>query len=241
MAFRRPPNLRDLLVKADVSTKNTKHQHVETTTMATTDKSKPVPPEKDLIQTSITSFFKRDAQATASNSNPSCDTSSQNRDVAKPKTMAAKKRNFCSNPKCRTCPLIDKSGHIECHLTGEMFNCKENITCQSSNLVYGITCKRCGKQYVGQTKRPLYQRVQEHLRSIKKMNAPSESNTKPQPVGLHFGAPDHLGIRDVKVQVLDFIHFHPDSNKAKEVRLRVEKKWIHRLRCPAPHGMNIFD
>ena len=105
-------------------------------------------------------------------------------------------------------------------------------------MIYAI---RCDKQYVGQTKKPLYQTVQEHLRSIKNMNAPSEKKTKPQPVGLHFRASDHFGTRDVRAQIVDFIHFHPQSCKTAEVRLRVEKKWIHHLRCPAPHDMNIFD
>jgi hypothetical protein len=51
----------------------------------------------------------------------------------------------------------------------------------------------------------------------------------------------HNGTKDVKIQVLDFVHLHPDTERAKRVRLRVEKKWIHTLRCPAPNGMNTFD
>jgi hypothetical protein len=62
-----------------------------------------------------------------------------------------------------------------------------------------------------------------------------------QAVGLHFAASDHIGTQDLKIQVLDFINLHPDSPRAEKIRLRVEKKWIHLLRCPAPNGMNIFD
>jgi hypothetical protein len=64
---------------------------------------------------------------------------------------------------------------------------------------------------------------------------------KQNPVGIHFAQKDHNGTKDVKIQILDFINLHPNSKKAKQVRLRVEKKWIHTLRSPAPNGMNIFD
>jgi hypothetical protein len=112
--------------------------------------------------------------------------------------------------------------------------------------VYGISCLRCGQQYVGQTKRPKCQRLQEHLRSIKNCLNKTKGSTscvsvRPQPVGLHFSAQDHIGTRDLKIQVLDFVKAHPDSKQAGKCRLKVEKKWIHRLRCPAPYGMNIFD
>jgi hypothetical protein len=29
--------------------------------------------------------------------------------------------------------------------------------------------------------------------------------------------------------------------KANTLRLQVEKKWIHRLRCPAPYGINLMN
>jgi hypothetical protein len=83
-------------------------------------------------------------------------------------------------------------------------------------------------------------RLQEHLRSISNCSK-NKFSEKPQPVALHFSAPDHQGQKDLKIQILDFVHFHPDSDKAKQVRLRVEKRWIHKLRCPAPLGMNIMD
>jgi hypothetical protein len=92
----------------------------------------------------------------------------------------------------------------------------------------------------------LYQRLQEHLRNIKqgvqhRVNPNPNKTWKLQAVGLHFAAADHIGTRDLKIQVLDFINLHPESPRAEKIRLRVEKKWIHLLRCPAPNGMNIFD
>jgi hypothetical protein len=142
---------------------------------------------------------------------------------------------------------VDTSGKITCHTTGEIFDTKINVHCHSSNLIYVISCKICGKHYVGQTKRQLFERLQEHLRSILiAQDARLNSQHRPigeklTPVGIHFAQPGHNGTKDVKIQILDFVNLHPDSKKAKIIRLRVEKKWIHTLRSPAPNGMNIFD
>ena len=63
---------------------------------------------------------------------------------------------------------------------------------------------------------------------------------KLDPIGLHFSKPNH-DKEDVSISVLAFITLTPDSDQALRMRLKVEKKWIHLMRCPAPYGLNIFD
>jgi hypothetical protein len=58
-------------------------------------------------------------------------------------------------------------------------------------------------------------------------------------VGLHFSSADHHGSKDLKVKILDFVNLHPQSLKAKLIREKTEKKWIHNLRTPAPQGINM--
>jgi transposase-like protein len=60
-------------------------------------------------------------------------------------------------------------------------------------------------------------------------------------LGLHFSKGDHNGLQDVEITVLEFIKKLPRSPEASKIRDRVEKRWIHLLRCPAPQGLNIFD
>jgi tripartite motif-containing protein 2/3 len=197
--------------------------------------------ENKLRQTSITDFIKSIPPTTSSN------TAGKARDNLNTFTATSEKKGRqkhhknCYKPNCKYCPYLDKSGSITCHFNGQTYFCKENVTCQSSNLIYGIGCKRCGKHYVGETKRPIHMRLSEHLRGIRNCQQNKETSQGPQPVALHFSAPDHRGTQDLKIQILDFVHFHPDSKKSEEIRVRVEKKWIHPLRCPAPLGMNILD
>jgi hypothetical protein len=64
---------------------------------------------------------------------------------------------------------------------------------------------------------------------------------KTKPVGKHFSRSDHKIIDDVEIHVLEFIKKPPKREEAKLIRDRVEKRWIHLLRIPAPEGLNIED
>jgi hypothetical protein len=109
-----------------------------------------------------------------------------------------------------------------------------NISCRSSNLIYCITCKARKKQYVGQTSLKIKGRFVHHYYTVDK-----EDLTKP--VGKHFSRKDHNGIKDMDIHVLEFIKMPPKSEAALQVRNRVERRWIHLLRTPAPKGLNIDD
>ena len=142
--------------------------------------------------------------------------------------------NFCNRNRCRYCPTLNKTGQLTCNVTGQEFNCMKNISCRSSNLIYAITCTRCRKQYVGQTLLRIKDRFLKYFYDV-------ENGDKTKAVGLHFSLPDHNGCKDIEISVLEFIKKPPRSPEAAIIRDRVEKRWIHLLRCPAPQGLNIFD
>ena len=60
-------------------------------------------------------------------------------------------------------------------------------------------------------------------------------------VGRHFSQPNHNGIDDLKLHIIDFIHAHPMSKLSLEIRLKVERNWQQRLQTIAPQGLNIQD
>ena len=62
---------------------------------------------------------------------------------------------------CRYCPLINTTEQIVNRYHGRPYTILHDITC--NNLVYVITCKICGKQYVGETYGRLYERFQGHF------------------------------------------------------------------------------
>ena len=91
----------------------------------------------------------------------------------------------------------------------------------------------------------IMKRFQGHFYNIKmaKTNKQDENESTPEkidPIGLHFNKPNHEA-DDISISVLAFITLTPQSKDALKLRLKVEKKWIHLMRCPAPTGLNIFD
>jgi hypothetical protein len=97
-----------------------------------------------------------------------------------------------------------------------------------------MKCKRCNMQYVGQTKLRLKNRFVHHLYTVEKAD-------KSKQVGKHFSASDHQEIDDIEIYVLEFISKPPRSLAAESIKNRVEKRWIHLLKTPAPGGLNLED
>ncbi len=88
----------------------------------------------------------------------------------------------CTHNRCRTCDYISRDSTLQgpqCSI-----NIKNAFTCQSSGLVYAISCRRCSAVYIGETGRALRERFGEHLRSI-------EKNLPGFPVAEHFNANGH--------------------------------------------------
>ena len=143
------------------------------------------------------------------------------------------KQQPCNKAYCQYCQLINKSGRIRSIVTNKDYNTCSKVTCRSNNIVYCLCCNICGKHYVGQTKRPLIERLREHIRNIKQDN-PIHI------VGRHFNEPDHPGTQALEVQVLNFAKGHPDSKSSLKMRLELESMWIKHLRCFVPSGLNLM-
>lgn len=142
--------------------------------------------------------------------------------------------NICTTKECRYCSRLDLSGTITSNTTGRSYSTKTNVSCKSSNLVYCLECTRCHTQYVGQTERKLMARACDHFAKITHSKLDTD-------MGKHFCNPPHQGLDDVRLYVLDFIHCYPQSATAEKLRDFIETRWIHRLRCLAPLGLNLRD
>jgi hypothetical protein len=68
-----------------------------------------------------------------------------------------------------------------------------------------------------------------------------DKSDETKPVGKHFSQMNQRGTDDMNIHVLEFIKKPPSSEVAAHIRNKVEKRWIHLLRSPAPQGLNIED
>ena len=143
--------------------------------------------------------------------------------------------NVCLRPNtCRYCPKLNTEGRILCSASGRTCMSGYNVCCTSSNLIYCITCKQCGIQYVGQTKNELKIRLLAHFLKISKNDAESE-------IARHFNSPHHMGLDDVEISIVDFVYAAQHTTKAKHLRDLLEFNWIQRLHTNAPMGLNVMD
>ena len=146
-------------------------------------------------------------------------------------------RNPCNRPNtCRYCPLLDKSGKLISNTTGRRFQSMRNVNCQSSNLIYVITCLNCKIQYVGQTKNRILTRFQGHFFDILHDNdttvARHLNRCQTEPASLAEGFTIH---------VATFITLPPDTLEARTKRDSEERRWMRRLKTITPFGLNLMD
>ena len=98
-------------------------------------------------------------------------------------------------------PLITKISEITCNISGDKYqpkNLPKLISCELSDIVYLITCKKCGKYYVGETGRAFRQRIYEHRLSV---NKPKDNRVTP--VSKHFTGKSH-SIKDMQFSILEW-------------------------------------
>ncbi len=151
--------------------------------------------------------------------------------TAIPARKKGKKCKRALTGKCRYCPKINRSGRITSTFSGRDYIAKSKVDCQSSNIIYCITCKKCKTQYVGQTMNRLMDRFTKHFNLI---DLKSDTHS----VARHFNLPGHRGHKDMEIHIVDFIHTRPGSNLALKLRNIIETNWIHKLRTQAPIGLN---
>ena len=75
--------------------------------------------------------------------------------------------SFRCGKNCSTCPYISHGLTTYTFFSsGETLPIKSNLTCDTKNLIYIIQCNRCNLRYIGETKRRLKDRFNEHRRAI---------------------------------------------------------------------------
>ena len=99
---------------------------------------------------------------------------------------------------CLTCPYVKESKTIKSTASKFQHDIEWAVNCQTSNIVYCVSCDKCGEQYVGQTEKTLSLRFGQHRGYVR--NRKLDKAT-----GHHFNLPGHSH-SDMKVQVVEKVH-----------------------------------
>ena len=143
--------------------------------------------------------------------------------------------------KCTENRMVLPSNNVRCNINKRGFVVLTNsdLDCGSSNVVYLVTCRICGIQYVGETSRAANVRWQEHLYKIKK-------GDKGQLIYSHFNCDEaHRNTpleERLRFQIIEKIKCDDlppaDSVSIRKRRVERELYWISKLRSVFPLGLN---
>jgi len=130
----------------------------------------------------------------------------------------------CQNSKCKLCNNITVTNTFSSTVTKKTYNITEPMNCNTTSVIYLITCLKCQIQYVGETKRKLKDRFNNHRSDIKLH--------KQTAVSIHFNNIlhnyNHISVVPIEL-VIDSIE-----------RKTRENYWIKELNSRYPLGLNHY-
>ncbi|CAH2329928.1 Hypothetical predicted protein, partial [Pelobates cultripes] len=151
------------------------------------------------------------------------------------KENTKKSEGFYTCGLCKSCHFKNQKFYNFCSSkTKKNFKIKEHITCNSTHVVYLLTCG-CGTQYVGRTIRPVKKRFLEHFNNIKNQV-------------LTHSVPVHcIRCQNFNPSTFSCVGIEKVSLDARggDLVLKLRQRegfWIHTLKTMQPEGMNVdFD
>jgi hypothetical protein len=104
-------------------------------------------------------------------------------------------------------------------------------------VIYCITCRKCNKQYIGETLRPFRDRLREHFYSVVNFDPKKSKN---MPVARHFNSPNH-STADFQCNIIEIVLKNPKLPETTRFRKSREMFWIHKFRTVSPEGINVME
>ena len=138
----------------------------------------------------------------------------------------------CARKRCGVCQFLPKTETFK-DKNGKEFKINTGpLNCDSKNVVYLITCKTCGMQYVGSASTPFRLRFNNYKCCYRKH---SSGVSVPQSTfHAHFNPENHKGMQDWEFNLID------QATDLASVRRR-EAFWQHTLGTFSRNGLNEKD
>ena len=144
----------------------------------------------------------------------------------------------CMRKNCKGCSMVtdcdhvvDKNGKKHRSAVGK---------CNSRNMIYHAKCKHCDKPYVGKTTQLLNGRISGHRAKFYEcLNYDMDQiDDEDHLLGLHLLRKHHLLDKNAFMESYMFTIL--ESCNPRDLDLK-EHKWVQKLKCVAPYGLNSHD
>ena len=141
----------------------------------------------------------------------------------------------CSSNRRAVCDYLIEGDSFSSKVTGTSYAINHRLDCNSRNVVYLVSCKVCGLQYVGSTTSKFRLRFNNHKSRLRAHSKMSDANKMGDDlIYRHFYSQGHHGLQDVTIQLIDRVN-------AKEDLIIKEGQWAYRLSSLTPDGLNESD
>lgn len=132
------------------------------------------------------------------------------------------------------CDVMLEGDNFKSHSTGSVYKIRQSIDCRSKNVVYLVTCKRCGMQGIGSTL--CFQgRVSDYISHILSKRDTCETVE-------HFIKEENHSILDFSIMGIVQLENPPKNKEKLKYRLReFEGYWQVNLNTIHPFGMNALN
>ena len=138
----------------------------------------------------------------------------------------------CKNVSCLTCNNLSETLVFCSNVTNEIFKINHQLDCNSQNIVYLLSCKVCGIQYVGQTSTRFRLRWNNYKSEARRFT--SGKDVQQKFLHEHFAGENHNDFEsDCMITIID--------KSDPQDPTRRERYWIHRLKTLMPLGLNIEE
>ena len=138
----------------------------------------------------------------------------------------------CGSKKCKTCKHIVEGDSFCSNTTGKKYTVKSReavMTCATQNVIYLISCKKCGIQYVGETSQALRSRMNNHRHKLNQMCDLF--------LYQHFCSNDH-NEDDITIMPIEVSLEEGECFSLASKRLQREEYWYKELATIYPYGLN---
>ena len=137
----------------------------------------------------------------------------------------------CENRYCHTCVNVTRCSSVTSNTTKFVFKIRQDLHCNSKNLIYLVHCKECNKQYIGQTKRSLRLRTNNHRADI----IEPKNNSS---VSHHFNN-GRCALVDFSITPIFKCPVLDTEKETTKLRLQIEQFFIEKFKTYLPYGLNI--
>ena len=128
------------------------------------------------------------------------------------------------------CNYIEPGSKFKSFVTKKLYKINFRFDCNSSDVIYLISCKICGRQYTGTAVTRFWERFNQYKSNVNLYSQGVRGMMQEKMIS-HFFTENHNGCsKDMSVQIID----HCDPNDKE----RRESYWIETLETSYPKGLN---